>query len=90
MGVYLFADQSLSWLPPLVFTAMNEAGVAIRLSMLSLAIFWIIALCLLQCMGSYNIVIEKVTYEVTDVSVGFQQTIETPTLNEELNGSDVH
>ena len=60
MGIYLFAGQALTWLPPLVFTAMNEAGVSIRLSMLSLVSFWIIALFFLQCMGSFSNVIEEV------------------------------
>mmetsp|Transcript_2686 Transcript_2686/g.5772 ORF Transcript_2686/g.5772 Transcript_2686/m.5772 type:complete len:117 (-) Transcript_2686:157-507(-) len=52
MGMYLFAGQILSWLPPLVFTVMNEAGVSIRISMISLLIFWFVAIVCLQCMGS--------------------------------------
>ena len=51
MGMYLFAGQILSWLPPLVFTVMNEAGVSIRISMISLLLFWLVAIICLQCMG---------------------------------------
>jgi len=50
MGMYLFAGQILSWLPPLVFTVMNEAGVSIRISMISLLLFWLVAIICLQCM----------------------------------------
>ena len=66
MGVYLFSGQSLSWLPPLVFTAMNEAGVPISLSMLSLISFWIISLFFLQCMGSYDNIVDVITSEVVE------------------------
>eukprot|EP00970_Alexandrium_tamarense_P011851 scaffold2578_cov197-Alexandrium_tamarense.AAC.17 len=54
MGMYLFAGQILAWLPPLVFTAMNEAGVSIRISMLSLLVFWSTSIAFLQCMGTCN------------------------------------
>mmetsp|Transcript_11739 Transcript_11739/g.22266 ORF Transcript_11739/g.22266 Transcript_11739/m.22266 type:complete len:94 (-) Transcript_11739:312-593(-) len=54
MGMYLFSGQILSWLPPLVFTAMNEANISIRISMISLLLFWLIAIICLQCMGSYE------------------------------------
>ena len=54
MGAYLFFGQILSWLPPLVFTALNEAGIAIRVSMLSLLVFWLIAVLCLQFMGPYE------------------------------------
>jgi len=59
MGLYLFSGQVLTWLPPLVFAAMNEAGVSIRISMLSLLLFWFIAIVCLQCMGSYDKVIRE-------------------------------
>ena len=52
--MYLFAGQMLTWLPPLVFTAINEAGVHIRISMLSLLLFCLVAVIFLQCMGSYE------------------------------------
>jgi MFS-type transporter involved in bile tolerance (Atg22 family) len=81
MGVYLFSGQSLSWLPPLVFTAMNEAGVSIRLSMLSLVSFWIIALFFLQCMGSYETAVGEVIFDASNESECEQ--IEITTSNEE-------
>ena len=54
MGAYLFFGQILAWLPPLVFTALNEAGISIRINMLSLLVFWFISVSCLQAMGSYE------------------------------------
>lgn len=83
MGVYLFSGQSLSWLPPLVFTAMNEAGVPINLSMLSLVSFWIISLFFLQCMGTYSNIVDEVTSEAIGDSPSHCNEIETATSNKE-------
>ena len=54
MGFYLFADQCVSWLPPLVFTAMNEAGVSERLGLSSIVIFFALGLLAYWKMGSYD------------------------------------
>lgn len=40
MGIYLCSSQILGWLPPLVFTAMNEAGVTMYWNVASLCIFF--------------------------------------------------
>lgn len=69
MGLYLFSGQVLTWLPPLVFAAMNEAGVSIRISMLSLLVFWFIAIVCLQCMGSYDKVIREVNEGTGDATI---------------------
>jgi MFS-type transporter involved in bile tolerance (Atg22 family) len=84
MGIYLFAGQSIAWMPPLIFTAMNEAGVSIRLSMLSLVSFWIVALFFLQCMGSYATVIGEVALmsEVANITPSDCEEIETAASNE--------
>ncbi|KAL7473005.1 hypothetical protein ACHAXS_013380 [Conticribra weissflogii] len=63
MGLYLFSGQVLTWLPPLVFAAMNEAGVSIRISMLSLILFWLFAIVFLQLMGSYDKVVREANDE---------------------------
>jgi len=54
MGFFLFSGQCLSWLPPLVYTAINEAGVSPRAGVASLAIFLLVALVCLLLMGSYE------------------------------------
>jgi len=42
-GSYVFFRQCLAWLPPLVFTFMNEAGVSLRWGMGSVNIFFVLA-----------------------------------------------
>ncbi|GKY93597.1 hypothetical protein MPSEU_000327100 [Mayamaea pseudoterrestris] len=49
MGVYLLASNLLSWLPALVFTVLNEAGVSMKWGMASLNIYFLIGLgCLIR------------------------------------------
>jgi UMF1 family MFS transporter len=38
-GLYVFSRQVLSWLPPLVFTVLNEKGVSLRIGIASLDIY---------------------------------------------------
>jgi hypothetical protein len=38
-GVYVFSRQILSWLPPLVFTVLNEKGVSLRIGIATLDIY---------------------------------------------------
>lgn len=68
MGAYLFFGQILAWLPPLVFTALNEANVSIRISMLSLLIFWFISVICLQIMGPYENALRQANEAVEDAS----------------------
>mmetsp|Transcript_7818 Transcript_7818/g.15949 ORF Transcript_7818/g.15949 Transcript_7818/m.15949 type:complete len:493 (+) Transcript_7818:123-1601(+) len=76
MGAYLFFGQILSWLPPLVFTALNEAGISIRISMLSLLIFWFIAVICLQVMGPYENALRQANEAVEDSSLVDNNTAE--------------
>lgn len=54
MGIYLFSGQILTWCPPLVFTALNEAGVSQRVGIGSLAIFFALGAIALFLIGSYD------------------------------------
>jgi MFS-type transporter involved in bile tolerance (Atg22 family) len=63
MGVFLFAGQCLSWLPPLVYTALNEAGVSQRIGVASLAMYLVISLFGYCCMGTYTQAREEVGRE---------------------------
>jgi len=76
MGAYLFFGQILSWLPPLVFTALNEAGISIRISMLSLLIFWFIAVICLHVMGPYENALRQANEAVEDSSLVDNNTAE--------------
>lgn len=58
MGIYIFCGQVLSWLPPLLFTALNEAGVEMSIGLASLDVFFFLGLCCLWLMGSYDKALE--------------------------------
>jgi MFS family permease len=60
MGVFLFSGQCLSWMPPLVFTAINEAGVSQRIGVASLDVYLVISLICYGFMGSYTSAREEV------------------------------
>ncbi|KAG7353681.1 vacuole effluxer Atg22 like protein [Nitzschia inconspicua] len=60
MGVFLFAGQCLSWLPPLVFTAINEAGVSQRVGVASLNVWLVMSLMGYCIMGNYTTAREQV------------------------------
>eukprot|EP00980_Cylindrotheca_fusiformis_P004692 scaffold993_cov110-Cylindrotheca_fusiformis.AAC.2 len=54
MGTYICASQMLSWLPPLVFTLLNEAGFSMRIGVCSLAGFMLVSLLILFLVGDYS------------------------------------
>lgn len=54
MGLYLFSNQVLSWLPPLIFTSMNEAGLSQQLGLCSLGAFYFFSLCAYLMMGDFH------------------------------------
>ena len=54
MGLYIFASHIFTWLPPLIFTVMNESGVDMRIGLGSLAGYFVLGLVCLMLMGSYE------------------------------------
>jgi MFS-type transporter involved in bile tolerance (Atg22 family) len=54
MGLYLFAGQVITWVPPLLFTGMNEAGVSQRIGIISLDVFFCVSIIAYFFMGSYK------------------------------------
>eukprot|EP00543_Licmophora_paradoxa_P016033 CAMPEP_0202465190 /NCGR_PEP_ID=MMETSP1360-20130828/64683_1 /ASSEMBLY_ACC=CAM_ASM_000848 /TAXON_ID=515479 /ORGANISM="Licmophora paradoxa, Strain CCMP2313" /LENGTH=376 /DNA_ID=CAMNT_0049088821 /DNA_START=27 /DNA_END=1157 /DNA_ORIENTATION=+ len=54
MGIYNFTQSIIGWLPPLVFTVMNERGVAMNLGLASLNQFFFLAFLFLCLMGCYE------------------------------------
>uniref|UniRef100_A0A7S1YC20 Major facilitator superfamily (MFS) profile domain-containing protein n=1 Tax=Grammatophora oceanica TaxID=210454 RepID=A0A7S1YC20_9STRA len=60
MGVFMFATQCLSWLPPLVFTAMNESGIHQRVSMGTVATYFVMAIVAFCMIGSYEEALRQV------------------------------
>lgn len=58
MGTYLFSGQVLTWLPPLVYTALNEAGVEARFAVTSLGIWFVLGIAALMAIGDYRVAVE--------------------------------
>jgi MFS-type transporter involved in bile tolerance (Atg22 family) len=55
MGVYIFACQILSWLPPFIFTALNECGFSMRAGLVSLNAYFFVSFLVLQVLvGEYS------------------------------------
>jgi MFS-type transporter involved in bile tolerance (Atg22 family) len=52
-GGYVFFRQVLTWLPPLVFTLLNESDVSLRWAIASLDIFFLLGLAAYWRVGSY-------------------------------------
>lgn len=59
MGVYIFCTHFLTFLPPLIFTLLNEAGLSMRWGMVSINIFFIFGLLCLNKIDDYEEAIEK-------------------------------
>jgi MFS transporter, UMF1 family len=55
MGIYNFAQSILGWLPPLIFSILNENGVPMNIGLASLNVFFFMALMALVLMGSCQV-----------------------------------
>jgi UMF1 family MFS transporter len=53
MGFFLFSGQILTWIPPLVYTAINEAGVSQRVGVATLDVYFVLAVVCYWLMGGY-------------------------------------
>jgi MFS-type transporter involved in bile tolerance (Atg22 family) len=54
MGTYICACQMLSWLPPLVFSVMNETGFSMRAGLFTLTFYFAVSFVILFFVGDYN------------------------------------
>jgi MFS transporter, UMF1 family len=54
MGLYLFCGQAFTWIPPLVYTGMNEAGIDQRIGIGSVSLFFIFGAVSISSMGPYR------------------------------------
>ena len=52
MGLYILSGQILAWMPPMLFTALNEAGVDMAYCFASLGIFFFVAIVCLLMVGN--------------------------------------
>ncbi len=58
-GFYIYCSQILSFLPPLVFTMLVDAGVSLNWSLMSIIIFFIIAVGFLCLMPQWEVVLKE-------------------------------
>lgn len=54
MGLFVFAGQVIGWLPPLLFTIMNEKDVPVRYGVGLVSIFTFVAVIFTLPMGNYD------------------------------------
>lgn len=54
MGAYICASNTLAWMPSLVFSIMNEAGISMRIAFSSLTLYFIASFFLLFLVGDYQ------------------------------------
>jgi len=54
MGFYMFCGQIFAWVPSLVFTVLNEAGVSQRIGLATLNVGFLGALISYGMMGDYG------------------------------------
>jgi len=54
MGIYICCGQVLLWLPPMIFTILNESGVDIRYGLFSQSVFYYLAILFLLSVGSFE------------------------------------
>ena len=61
-GFFLYCTQILGWLPPLIFTYMNEQGIALKYGGMHLNIYLFIALVCYHCMLPWDQCLEAVQW----------------------------
>jgi len=50
----MFAGQVITWVPPLIFTGMNEAGVSQNIGIMVLDVFFLVSGVAYVMMGSFR------------------------------------
>lgn len=58
MGIYIFAGSVLAWLPPFLFSFLNEIGASMTIGLVSLNVFFTGAFVFLLFIGEYDSVVD--------------------------------
>jgi len=74
-GFYTYCRSILTWLPPLIFTVMNESGLHMKWGLMSLVVFLMVGCFFLQMMAPWEEVLEAAK----------RNKITTPELEQEAN-----
>ncbi len=54
MGLYIFSGSVLAWLPPFLFSFLNEFGASMNIGLASLNAFFVGGFALLYMIGDYD------------------------------------
>lgn len=65
-GFYVYCTQILVWLPPLLFTTLNEAGIHQKWGLSTINIFFLLAIISLSCVESWDVVKDEALKLITD------------------------
>lgn len=79
MGLFFFMGQILGWLPPLIFTIMNEKGVNMRWGLGVVSFFCVFAVLMTLPMGNYQ---EAVEFAKRDSEAKFNEVFEKASRHE--------
>lgn len=74
MGFFLFSGQVFSWVPPLVFTAINEQNVSHQIGVATLDVYFCMSFACYWTMGSYATARQEVNRETTFATKKKQDT----------------
>jgi hypothetical protein len=60
-GLYLFSTIGLTWLPPLVFTVLNEPGVPMQVGLATLNAWFLVSAAAYLLMGQYRAAVDAIS-----------------------------
>lgn len=79
MGMYVLSGQILSWLPPAVFTVLNELGFPMAYGLGSLCLYFGAAMLFLRLMGDYDVAVAAMQPGASAASDDFELVAPSPT-----------
>merc|ERR1712176_205026 len=90
MGIFLWATFILGWLPPLVFTVMNESIVPMRLAFATLCLYWFAAFLFYCLVGNYQDAVEHAKKKNAEKREGDERCEERRDGNHNNNKPGIH
>lgn len=71
MGVYIFSGSLLSWLPPFLFSCLNETGISMDIGLASLNVFFAGGFVFLWMIGEYDCAVDFAMRPREDISLSW-------------------
>ena len=57
MGIYIFSGSVVAWLPPFVFSFLNEIGASMSIGLASLNVFFAGGFLIFMRIGNYEVAV---------------------------------